>query len=179
MRNRYTSQSNVPNWLKWSLGIFCFILIVGSIYGIFLYKSIQKNKVAGFAETEEKVLSETELTVIDDIYRFHGEEAFHILFGKSKDGKKKIVFLPLEDKGKDKKMTIIDESKIIQKQTILNQWHSQCEKCDFKKIQPAMIDDKPLWEVTYIDKAGRYTFDYLSIYDGSRYEQLRFKQMYD
>src|SRR5699024_1719908 len=89
MRNRYYSQSNVPNWLKWSFWIICLIFILGSIYSVFLYKTIQKNKLAGFAETEEQVLRETELTVIDDIHRFHGEDTFHILFGTTKEGNRK------------------------------------------------------------------------------------------
>ena len=177
MRNRYYSQSNVPNWLKWSFWIICLIFILGSIYSIYLYKTIQKNKLAGFAETEEQVLHETELTVINDIHRFHGEDTFHILFGTTKEGKRKIIFVPLQDN--DKSFTVIDESEIIQKESVLNQWDNQCQGCELIKIRPAMIDGKPLWEVTYIDKSRRYTFDYLSIYDGSRYEQLRFKQMYD
>src|SRR5690625_4758724 len=177
MRNSYYSQSNVPNWLKWSFGIICLIFILGSIYSVFLYKMIIKNNCADCAETEEQVLRETELTVIDDIHRFHGEDTFHILFGTTKEGKRKIIFVPLQDN--DKAFTIIDESEIIQKESILNQWHNQCQGCELIKIRPSMIDGKSLWEDTYIDKTSRYTFEYLSMYNGSRYEQLRFKQTYD
>src|SRR5699024_12083911 len=105
-------------WLKWSFWIICLIFILGSIYSVFLYKTIQKNKLAGFAETEEQVLRETELTVIDDIHRFHGEDTFHILFGTTKEGKKKIIFTSLQDNVKT--YTFIDDSEIIHNESILN-----------------------------------------------------------
>src|SRR5699024_3765118 len=160
MRNRYYSQSNVPNWLKWSFWIICLIFILGAIYSVFLYKTIQKNKLAGFAEAEEQVLRETELTVIDDIHRFHGEDTFHILFGTTKKVRKEIT-IP-KPQVNDKTFTLKDESEIIQKETILNKWHNQCQGCELKKIRSAMIDGKPLWEVTHVDKSRRYTCDYLS-----------------
>src|SRR5699024_11372662 len=98
------------------------------------------NKLAGFAETEEQVLRETELTVIDDIHRFHGEDTFHILFGTTKEGKKKIIFAPLQDN--DKTFTIIDESEIIQKKSILNQFHNQSKVRELIKNRLTMIDVK-------------------------------------
>src|SRR5690625_3230475 len=100
MRNSYYSQSNVPNWLKWSFGIICLIFILGSIYSVFLYKTIQKNKFAGFAVTEEQVLRETELTVIDDIHRFHGDDTFHILFVTTYVRQNKIYIVILFDTNK-------------------------------------------------------------------------------
>ncbi|HLR66299.1 cell wall elongation regulator TseB-like domain-containing protein [Virgibacillus alimentarius] len=175
MKNNYM-QSNAPSWLKWGFWILCLFLLVGLIYSIYLYHSIQKSKVAGFAETKEKILEETDLVSIDEIERFNGEQAFHILFGKTEEGKNKIVFFPL--KKKEKKVKIIDKSKIVPKEKILNQWNSECKDCKMIKIKPAMVKDKPLWELTYIDSTDRYALDYLSIYDGSHYEQYRFKKMF-
>lgn len=177
IRNSRYSESSVPSWLKWSLWILSLVLILVFIYSIYLYHTIEQSKLSGFAETKEKVLHETDLIVIDDINRFNGKNAFHILFGKTKDDQNKIVFFPLKNKNKD--LTIIDESETIAKQSILNQWDTQCQGCKLIKIIPAMVNDEALWELTYIDKSKRYTIDYLSIYDGSRYEQFRFTRMFN
>jgi len=41
-----------------------------------------------------------------------------------------------------------------------------------------MIDKKALWELTYEDADQHYIIDYLSMDDGSRYEQYRFKRTF-
>lgn len=167
----------VSTWLKWTIIILSLLLIVGLIYGIYLYHTIEKSKVAEFAETEEKILQNTEIKKINAVDRFDGKTAFHILSGETKDGNKKIAFFPLN--GKKKELTVIDESEIIPRQSMREQWNNQCKGCEFIKISPAMVNDEPLWELTYIDQSNRYILDYLSIYDGSRYEQFRFKQMFN
>src|SRR5699024_6292998 len=110
MRNRYYSQSNVSNWLKLSFWIICLIFILGSIYSVFLYKTIKKNKLAGFAETEEQVLRKTEITVIDDINRFHGKNTFHILFVTTKKGKKKLIFALIQYYYNKNKLVDLEET---------------------------------------------------------------------
>lgn len=177
MRNNFYSQSIVSTWLKWTIIIVSLILIIGLIYSIYLYNTIEKSKTAGFAETKEQALQETDLTKINEIDRFDGKTAFHILSGEAKNGDKKIVFFPLD--AKKKEPTVIDESEIIPRESMLNQWNNQCKSCEFIKISPAMVNDEALWELTYIDQSKRYTLDYLSIYDGSRYEQFQFKQMFN
>ncbi|MGY0691746.1 cell wall elongation regulator TseB-like domain-containing protein [Virgibacillus sp. FSP13] len=177
MRIKQYSQSIVPNWLKWILLVICLVLISCLIYIGFLYHSIQESKNAGFSDTKERVLENTELTEIDRISKFQGEKTYHILFGNTKDQDEKIVFVPIQSKSE--KITIIDASDILREQNVIKQWQEQCNKCELIDVTPAMVDNKALWEVTYKDSSDRYTFDYLSIYDGTRFQQIRLKSMFN
>lgn len=176
--NPYT-QSSTTSWLKWALLAICLVLVACFIYAAFLYHHIQESKQAGFSETKDRVLKNTELTEIEHLSRFQGKTGYHIVFGSTKDHREEMVFVPVNHRKDSEKVTIINTKDIINKQNITRQWKSQCNQCELVKITPAMVDKKPLWEVTYKDNADRYVMDYLSIYDGERFQQLRFKSMFN
>lgn len=157
--------------------ILLILLISAGIYSVFLYQDIMESKTEGFAETESRILEATSLVFIDKIEQFNGSEAYQVVFGKNETNENKIIFYPLE--GSEKNLTVLDESEIISKETILKSWEEACGQCDFIKAVPAMKDENILWEVTYTDESDRYVLDYLSIYDGSRYERYRFTQMFN
>nr|GGG65492.1 hypothetical protein GCM10011398_06450 [Virgibacillus oceani] len=142
-----------------------------------MYHDIQTSKTTGFSYTKNKVLHETELQEVDSISRFQGKTEYHVVRGSTKKGEDKFVFVPIDKESE--KLTIIDASKMISKKNIMEQWKQQCNNCELVEIIPAMVKDKPLWELTYKDSSGRYIFDYLSIYDGTRYEQFRLKSMFN
>lgn len=150
--------------------ISIFILSI-AIYIGYLYYSIQQSKTKGFSNTEEKVLEQTDVTKVESIYRFNGEQSYHIIFGKTKDGTQKIVYVPLTKDNNE--FTIIEQNEVLSEEEVKSYWYQDCQQCEFIKITPAMVDNKPLWEITYIDEKDRYVFDYLSLYDGSHYEQFR------
>jgi uncharacterized protein YpmB len=176
MINNSYSQDKNRSWFFWSLIIILIILITGLIYAVFLYQDVKASKTEGFDETKKQILNATSITEIDKIEQFNGEEAYHVIFGKDNKGVKKIIFYPL--KGKEKNLTTIKQSDMVSEDQIQGEWKANCEHCKLVKIVPALVDNKPLWEITYSDESGRYVLDYLSLYDGSRYEQYRFRQMF-
>lgn len=169
-------RSRFRNWFIWGLVILIIIIVYSFIYVLFLYHDLNESKTAGFEETEKQILGATSITEIEKIEQFNGAEAYHVIYGKDKKNKEKIIFYPL--KGKKKDLTTINQSEIISKKQVLNKWKEQCNDCELVKIVPALVENKALWELTYHDKSNRYVLDYLSLYDGSRYEQYRFKQMF-
>lgn len=173
---RQNSRYTVPNWLKWGILGLVLVLIACLIYLIFLYNEVQQNKTANFEDSKEEVLNNTEILQIEKINQYNGEHHYHVIFGTTKNGDQKIVFVPLDDK--KEKLTIIDGSKIITQNQMKDQWNQQCQNCELIDITPALENKKPLWEVTYIDSSGRYIFDYLSIYDGTRSQQYRLKSIF-
>lgn len=175
INNRY-SRFNEKRWFLWSTVLFLIVLISCIIYMVFLYIDLKDSKTAGFEETKKQILSNTSITSIEEIEQFNGNEAYHVIYGKNKDNDGKIIFYPL--KGKEKNLTTIDQTEIITKKQVLSQWKEQCKGCELVKIVPALVKDKALWEITYNDKSDRYVLDYVSLYDGSRYEQYRFKRMF-
>lgn len=174
---KQNSRYTVPNWVKWAVVGLVLVFVSCFIYLFFLYSDIQQSKTANYHDSQEKVLDKTKVSKIEKITQYNGEHQFHVIFGTTKDGENKIVFVPLDIK--DKKLTIINEAKIITQQHIEDQWKQQCQNCELIDITPALENNKPLWEVTYIDSSGRYIFDYLSIYDGIRSQQYRLKSIFN
>ncbi|UJL48074.1 DUF5590 domain-containing protein [Virgibacillus sp. NKC19-16] len=164
------------SWLFWSLLIFILLFVSFLLYAVFLYLDIMESKTAGVEETEEQITQATSVTEINKIEQFNGAKSYHVVFGQNEDNEEKIIFYPLE--GNEKTLTTIDKSEIVTEESIINQWRNECNGCDLLNIVPALVDDTPLWEITYNDSSNRYILDYLSIYDGSRYEQYRLNRMF-
>lgn len=175
INDRY-SRFNGRRWVLWSSVLFLIVLISCIIYALFLYLDLMDSKTAGFEETKNQILSNTSITSIEKIEQFNGNEAYHVVYGENKDKEEKIIFYPL--KGKEKNLTTIDQTEIFTKKQVLSQWKEQCNGCELVKIVPALVEDKALWEITYSDKSDRYVLDYISLYDGSPFEQYRFKRMF-
>jgi uncharacterized protein YpmB len=169
--------SNIKKVFIWGSIILLILFISAVVYSIFLYQDIMESKTAGFTETESQILNATTLVSIDKIEQFNGDESYHVVFGKNEANEQKIIFYPLE--GNEKNLTVLDESEIISEQTITSSWQDACSGCELIKAVPAIKDENILWEVTYTDESDRYILDYLSIYDGTRYEQYRFTQMFN
>lgn len=176
-KKRHIQHRNIssPAWLKWTM-LIVILLVIGSLsYSIYLYVHIEKQKAEGFHETKQHVLEETELIYIDRIKRFHSEKDYHIVFGLDEHGKDNIVFVSLSN---DEKFLVINNDDFVAEQFVYEQWTKSCDQCKFIQITPAIIENNPLWEITYVDHADKYTFDYVSIYDGKPYEQLQLQQMF-
>ncbi|ASN05533.1 hypothetical protein CFK40_11180 [Virgibacillus necropolis] len=162
--------------MKWAIIGLIVVLISCFIYLFFLYSGIQESRTINYQDSKEKVLSKTNVSQIETITEYNGEHQFHVISGTSKSGENKIVFIPLSKKNNE--LTVIEESEIITRQQIKDQWKQQCQNCELIDITPAMENNEPLWEVTYIDGSDRYIFDYLSIYDGARMQQYRLKSIF-
>ncbi|RKQ37638.1 DUF5590 domain-containing protein [Oceanobacillus halophilus] len=177
MKNRQFSQSTGRKWLRTILIILSIAAIIGLALGIYLYQDIMEEKRAGFDDTKEIIMSQTSITKVEQIDRFHGDKAYHIVYGENDKKEKKIIFYPLE--GTEKNITTVNTSDIIKKEQILSNWSKKCNTCNLIDITPALIEDDVLWELTYYDENDRYVLDYFSIYDGTSFERYRFKRMFN
>lgn len=181
MRQRKKVEANKKyRWMPLFIVILSFVLITCLIYIVYLYNAIQTGKTKGFTETEEYILANTDLVNIEAIEPFYDQHTYHVVFGMTKDEEQQIIFIPINDETDNatSDITVVDQSDIIPKEQVLQQVNDQCQKCKIMQVQPAIIDENPLWEITYRDTSNRFILDYISMYDGSRFEQLRFKQMF-
>src|SRR5699024_8725799 len=187
----YKQQQNLT-WFTWkrfiTLLIVMLILII-AIYGFYTYKQIKASKTTGFEASTQIILEETEIAEIDEMYAFQHDVLYHIAYGKSDDNERLIAFVPKtvpkKDKEKendekqekkeknddddDKEMKDIinvDGSDMLSKEDIEVNWHKDCDQCTLKSSGPAMIDDTPLWELTYFDADDRFVMEYRQLEDG-------------
>lgn len=163
--------------LKWVIYGVSSIILICLIVVIVLYSQVEKNKTAGFSETKTQVLAETDLTDIHTIERFHGEDAYHIVYGQTSEGDKQVVFVPFANEEKD--ILTMDQSEMITKDAIEKQWSEQCDHCQLIKTIPGIVDDDFVWELTYVDESNRYVFEYFSLSDGEPYETFGLKRLFN
>lgn len=182
MKLTYNRSSRQINWIKWTLITLCLIVVTCLVYGILLYNTIQKNKMADFDETIALVIQDTDIIEVSSIERYHGGEAYHIVYGQTSDQEDKIAFVPIKVKKDQEKnqqdLVVVNEEDTLSKIAIQKQWEEQCNACELKKIIPGIENDQVIWEITYIDDSDRHVLEYVSIYDGSQQEKFRFTQMY-
>ncbi|MUK87292.1 hypothetical protein GMD78_02600 [Ornithinibacillus sp. L9] len=165
-----------PSWVKWSFLVLILLLIIVIVYSVFFYQAILNNKTEGFDHTRNKVLQTTDIVEIEVINRFHGETSYHVVSGLTEENMEQIIFVPLSDE--EEELIILDQDEIMSYQSIKTKWENDCKDCDLIKITPAVLEDSPLWELTYKDHSDRYVIDYVSMHDGSRYEQLRLRKTF-
>lgn len=168
-------DTSKKRWLQITLILILLIIVAIITYGFIIYNGLMKQKESGYDKSMKQVLEETPLEKVDTKYKYFGKENYHIFFGTTDDKQKKLVFFPLDE---DDEISILDESEIVNMQDIEQQWKKQCQSCTLMKVRPAMDDGTALWEITYKDKKDRLILEYVSIQDGSEYEQYRLKQKF-
>ena len=189
------------SWKKLILIVILILVICLSIYIYSVYSHLQSSKTDGYTETENTILSETDMTTIDEMYAYQDELLYHIAYARDKDDKEWIVFVPkseLDDEesekdveqnekndeddkkeNKTKEIITIEASKTIAPENIESVWAKECDQCVLKSSKPAIMDDVPLWELTYIDKQNRFVIEYRKLKDAEPYEQLKMRLKYN
>lgn len=166
----------LPSWTKWVLLALILILVALIIFFTVIYNDIQNSKTFGFQAAEERVLEETDVSEVVETMRYHGEVLHHVVFGKNRSNETLIVFVP-EDR--ESELTVVNKKDIEPVENVRENWLSECANCELIDIVPAILNNDPLWEITFYDEAGRYVLNYVSIFDGSKYEEFRFRKMFD
>lgn len=173
MNNR---RRELPSWTKWLILGISLVIVAVLIFLIILYNIIQSNKTEGFTAVEEYVLNETEIVKIEETMRYHGDSNYHVVNGFTNSNAEQIVFVPVDNK---EDITIVNAEDIIPKEKIEATWKKDCSGCELLDIVPAISKDNVLWEITYIDDSERYVINYVSMYDGTQFEEFRFKKSFE
>lgn len=161
-------------WIYLILLLILFSLLSFFVFQ-FYFKTLEK-KESQFVESRSQILSEKLLKNIKSIEAFHELESYHIFFGLDKDDEDLIVFLPMESE--ELETIIVKEEDIISKEELQERLLKECSSCHKISIKPAMMNEEPLWEITYFDQHERYNMDYFSMLNGKRYERLQLKQTF-
>lgn len=174
---------NQTNYSLYKRIILVAVIIAVIVISIFFYYmfSIEKKYESSFDQSKEKVIEETELVNISDMYAYQEKELFHIFFGNNKSDVDLISVVHLE---KDKEISAgniktVDSSNLLSEEAMLDSWAQTCNQCELVNIQAAYSDENLLWEIKYNDVDNRYVFDYYFMTDGKQYEELKFKRNFN
>lgn len=170
------NKAIAPSIGKIAIYFIILILLLGIIfYGIYLYSYIESSKVSDLENTKSTMIETGQIDKVTEMYHFQDEKAYHILIGLDKNNKEKILFISMDSQND---ITVIEKDKTLSGEDIEKTILQECQDCNIINITPAMVDNNPLWEITYFDEKNRYVIDYLSMLDGSRFEQLKMFRKY-
>ncbi|KPD00795.1 hypothetical protein LR69_00877 [Geobacillus sp. BCO2] len=106
------------------------------------------------------------------VYTYYGDEACTVFIGRTKQGKAVVVWVPEKEgnvvvKGVDSGISEAEARAILQR-----------DRRPRRIIDATLGMEKgvPLWELTYIDAEGRYSFYYLHFADGAFLKRYSFQQ---
>ncbi|WP_143804805.1 cell wall elongation regulator TseB-like domain-containing protein [Paraliobacillus ryukyuensis] len=171
-----SSRFTVPNWIKWTTVILVLCLVAVFVYVGHLYQTIQSNKLSGFAESEERVLNETDMVTVNQTERFHGTDFYHVFIGDNKDGDRLLAYV--NQTNKDEEIHTFSLNNLMTKKQLTNQWKNECESCQLLHSTYAIRDTTPLLELTYIDSQNRLTYRYYQLDNGEYESGVSFSNQY-
>lgn len=161
--------SRMPKPLLWMLAILIIIFLFFGIYSTIIYKEAMSSKQNGYSEAEKRVLSETNIKKIKETTTFSGEKTYYVVFGTDKENHKKIAFVP----EKKEKIHVFDATETISKEQITTKIFKECPNCDKIRVKPGLLDNKLVWEASYLGEKNNYVFEYYSMKNASRYEKFQ------
>src|SRR5699024_4755602 len=164
------------SWVNWKLVVglgFILLILIGLFYIISLYTYLETTKVTDKEQTIDYVFAHTELSTIEEINEFQEQDVYHIVHGQTAQGDWTYVFLPLSKMDDPDELHVFSEDEFISQGEIESSWQNECNGCVKKNTQLAMIEEHPLLEIAYKDAANHYVLTYISLLDGSVYEQIQ------
>lgn len=168
-------QSN-KKWLTISLIGITLILLIGLGYAIYLYNVVNNSRTEGFETTKNQIESQTSYQNVHSMETYHGENSYHVFYASSEEGEEHLIFLPLE--GEERELIVINQGDMVDEETILQTWRSNCDSCKLADIQPAYEEEHALWEVTYHDNNGHFVMDYYAINGEELEERYTYEKMF-
>ncbi|AIK36068.1 peptidase M4 [Bacillus pseudomycoides] len=146
---------------KWIFAIIIVIVAIG-LYGVHVYNATMEKKIPKESKVIEIAKEKAKLTKVKTVDYYNGKSSYAVVQGVDEKGEQIIVWVP-EKKGNvlvRKKNEGISEKKALQIVA------GERKPKELVKAKLGAENDVPLWEITYIDQEGRYTYYYLEFQDG-------------
>lgn len=176
MQKLYGQQHNRTPLRKWIILIITLFVILLISLLAYLYVSIVQDKSKNFSQTETEVLEHTDIVHINKIERFHDEKYYHVVYGENESKEGLIAFV---SQSTDDDIVILNESDMIDEETLIGQWAKDCQNCKKVRTIPALIENEPYWEITFYDADDQYTISYYAIDSFELVEQLTLNRMFN
>ncbi|HZW68868.1 MAG TPA: hypothetical protein VFF20_09760 [Pseudogracilibacillus sp.] len=161
------------NWLRVLLFVLLFCIIATIVYASILYRTIEKDRTTGFESAEQFVLKNSDIAELSEATYFQAEEGYFTFVATGADEEALYVFLRDEETFKEEDLYILSAGQFVPVEELEGSVLTDCAKCSLLNSTLAMIDEVPLWELTYTDDANRYVIEYKYLENGKTFEKLR------
>lgn len=173
MTRQQSSRFTAPSWLKWSFLVGGILFIIALTLAVWVYAEANQDHTAGNERATQLALENTNMTSINEVNVYYGDQTVHIVEGSLSNGKPALVYVQLAEK---KIVTIINSDEFLSLKEFKTQWKQECGECSFKNVKYALEESQPVFEITYVDEHNRYVFDYFKV-NGEPFDQrFAFKQ---
>ncbi|REJ30535.1 MAG: hypothetical protein C6W56_02595 [Caldibacillus debilis] len=152
-------------------GLFLVVLFILGL-AAYVYQSASNPLRTEEESALERALAETPLVKAEKVDWFHYLDQYVVIKGKNRDGENIIVWVP---KAKDKDITVKKESEgLTEREALAMVREGLALKDDQRpkeivRVKLGMIENTPVYEISYIDQKGRYSFLYIDFYEGNWY----------
>lgn len=164
------------HWLKWGILISALLIALVLLLIAYLYSSVIQEKTKGYNKAKERALAETEIINIEQVERFHGEDAYFVLTGVDEQNEPLFVYVPFDN---EESIITIEQPNEYTKKAVEEQWSEECSNCLLTSITPALIDENGVWEIRYKASKDTYIYDYISMEDGSLFDQVIYNKTFN
>lgn len=166
------------NWPRVLLSVLFFCIIFIIVYFAIFYRSIESSRTDGYDEATSFVLNNSQITDVENVNYFQAEEGFFTFSATNKAEESFFVFLRDDEPLSKEHLYVVPKSELISIEQLESELLQECSDCTLISSTPAMIDELPLWELTYTDEANRYVIDYKYLENGKTFEKLRLTRKY-
>lgn len=161
------------SWWRVLIIVLLFCITIALIYGIILYRNIEQSRTEGFDDATNFVLNHTDIVSIEQISYFQADKGYFIIEGLNEHNESFYVYLANNSPYTTQELFIVSNKEVLSVNDLERQLMDDCGKCTLINSTPAMIDQFPLWELTYVDESNRYVIEYKYLENGKTYEKIK------
>ncbi|WP_062356422.1 DUF5590 domain-containing protein [Bacillus kwashiorkori] len=158
-----------------SLFIIFVIIITGSIL---IYHQATKNQQTQESIAVERAKEYVNISEVKKVTSFHYMDSYYIIEAVNENSEDIIIWIPEE---KNKEVLIKNAKDGISKEEAmdllvngLDNFSNNQRPKNIINIKLGMVDDVPVYEITYRDQKDRYSFIYIDFYNGDWYRVYNF-----
>lgn len=142
-------------------GLTIFLLIILVVL-LFIYSQSTSGIVQAEEETVDLVSLDYSVEEVNKFYWFTSEESYFSLDFVDSEGNR--IYAIIAQDGGD--IEYFDETQIITQQDAMSITMNDNEPLEILNARLGMLDDQPVWEVTYRESNNTLTYYYLDAADG-------------
>ncbi len=153
--------------IKKVLAIIALLFVLVIVVGAATYHTSISPKYTD-VEKGIEIAEKNSVQIVEKAYVSYGNEAHIVVTGKNSDNKNVLVWI---NKKTNAVITKLASEGISEQQAIASLKKDYRSK-EIISVKLGMEKEQPLWELTYINEQGKYSFYYIYWQNGSKYMHI-------
>ena len=154
---------------RWLFLIIACLLLLATLFFIY-FREIQMPQWSAIEEAKQQAVEAADLAAVKTVYHHVWGKESWIVEGMNQEDEEVFVWLT-----KDKLPMLVKAAEGISEQALKDSFKNEKPDAHIKRIQPGLLDDKPVWEVYYDDgqKPQHFRYDFYRFDNGSLIETYK------